>query len=60
MKGFWLGVVVAVLAGWLLLFQGFIPVSGMYLSPSQCWSIQFRSHGNDARYRCIALLVYHL
>lgn len=59
-KGFWLGVVVTVLAGWILLFQGFIPISGMYPSPSQCWSNQVRTHVNDARYRCIAILVYHL
>jgi hypothetical protein len=59
MKEFWLGVVAAVLAGWLLVFQGHIPVSGMYLSPSQCWSAQLRTHANDARYRCVAVLVYH-
>jgi hypothetical protein len=59
MREFWLGVAVTVLAAWFLFFRGDIPISGMYSSPTQCWSAQFHTHANDARYRCIALLVYH-
>ncbi len=59
MKEFWLGVVVTGLVGWLALFRGYVPVSGMYLSPSECWSAQMHAHANNARYRCVAVLVYH-
>ena len=59
MKEFLLGVVVTVLAGWLVALRGYVPVSEMYASPSQCWSTQLQKHANDIRYRCVALLVYH-